>query len=90
MLWASWSYIPSHVTEAVSKHLWPVGEDSAYQRLLQFIDNDGASYKEQRDLAAENGTSTLSPYLAAGIISARQCLQLGTTQTGAQTTHKIA
>lgn len=82
MLWASWSYIPSHVTEAVSKHLWPVGEDSAYQRLLQFIDNDGASYKEQRDLAAENGTSTLSPYLAAGIISARQCLQLALHKRG--------
>lgn len=76
MLWATWSYAPSHIPEAASQHLWPVGEDTAMQRLLQFLDDDGALYKEQRDLAAENGTSTLSPYLAAGIISARQCLQL--------------
>ncbi|MDP1539741.1 MAG: deoxyribodipyrimidine photo-lyase [Moraxellaceae bacterium] len=75
MLWSPWTYPASHVPESVSQHLWPVGEEAAQQRLLQFLDDDGAHYKDQRDLAAENGTSTLSPYLAAGVISARQGLQ---------------
>jgi deoxyribodipyrimidine photo-lyase len=32
------------------------------------------AYKDQRDFPAINGTSTLSPYLAVGAISPRQCL----------------
>lgn len=54
--------------------LWPVGEREAHQRLAQFISDDGRRYKDQRDFPAINGTSTLSPYLAAGALSARQCL----------------
>ena len=54
--------------------LWPVGEALAHQRLAQFITEDGGRYGERRDLPAVNGTSTLSPYLAAGVVSARQCL----------------
>ncbi len=70
-----WAYQASHVSSQLSQSLWPTGEHAAQQRLQQFIDDDCAYYNKQRDLVAENGTSTLSPYLAAGVISARQCLQ---------------
>lgn len=53
---------------------WPAGEEHARQRLSGFVDDDMADYPEQRDLPAVDGTSQLSPYLAAGVISVRQCL----------------
>lgn len=64
----------SHVSADLSSHLWPVGEQAAHERLQAFIDTDGAHYDSRRNLPAINGTSTLSAYLAAGILSARQCL----------------
>lgn len=54
--------------------LWPAGEDEARQRLARFADEQIHYYKEERDLPAKPGTSQLSPYLAAGVISPRQCL----------------
>ena len=54
--------------------LWPAGEDEARQRLTHFTDEAIHDYKEQRDLPAVPGTSQLSAYLAAGVISPRQCL----------------
>lgn len=52
--------------------MWPIGEVAANQRLKSFTqDND---YKEERDYPAIDGTSSLSPYLAIGVISAKQCL----------------
>lgn len=75
------SPVPSHVegfvspvADALSLHLWPAGEAAAQERLQAFAELDGEHYDSRRDLPAINGTSTLSPYLAAGIISARQCL----------------
>ncbi|KAF1054937.1 MAG: Deoxyribodipyrimidine photo-lyase [Stenotrophomonas maltophilia] len=53
---------------------WPAGENAARQRLQDFVEESLADYQEQRDLPARDGTSQLSPYLAAGVLSPRQCL----------------
>lgn len=54
--------------------LWPAGEDAALERLARFADEQLQDYHRQRDLPARPGTSQLSPYLAAGVLSPRQCL----------------
>ena len=54
--------------------LWPAGEAFAQRRLALFVEDDLDLYHERRDLPAEPGTSQLSAYLAAGVISIRQCL----------------
>ncbi|WP_313088184.1 deoxyribodipyrimidine photo-lyase [Pseudomonas sp.] len=56
------------------RSLWPAGEEFARQRLALFAADDLADYQLRRDFPAEPGTSQLSPYLAAGVISPRQCL----------------
>lgn len=53
---------------------WPAGEDAALQRLADFAEERMAWYQERRDFPAVDGTSQLSPYLAAGVVSPRQCL----------------
>ncbi len=53
--------------------LWPASEDEAKNRLLCFADRI-SGYHEARDIPSINGTSQISPYLAAGVISPRQCL----------------
>ena len=50
------------------------GEDAAHSQLEQFLQQRAGAYKEQRDFPAINGTSQLSPYLANGVLSGRQCL----------------
>ncbi|NBF03562.1 deoxyribodipyrimidine photo-lyase [Pseudomonas sp. Fl5BN2] len=54
--------------------LWPAGESEAQERLEQFTDEQITYYQSERDFPAKPGTSQLSPYLAAGVISPRQCL----------------
>ena len=54
---------------------WPAGEGPAADRLERFLRFRGRYYAKQRDLPAIRGTSELSPYLALGMISHRQCLQ---------------
>ncbi|QXI37778.1 deoxyribodipyrimidine photo-lyase [Pseudomonas xantholysinigenes] len=71
--------IPSHIdgfdapAEALRQH-WPAGEEQARYRLKSFVDEHIEDYQQQRDLPARPGTSQLSPYLAAGVLSPRQCL----------------
>ncbi|WP_097460820.1 deoxyribodipyrimidine photo-lyase [Mangrovitalea sediminis] len=50
------------------------GENAAHQQLEQFLDERGGTYKRDRDFPALAATSRLSPYLAAGVLSGRQCL----------------
>jgi len=59
--------------------LWPAGEHAAQQRLAAFTEHAIADYAEQRDFPALAGTSQLSPYLTAGVISIRQCLHAART-----------
>lgn len=56
------------------RQLWPAGEGHALDRLQRFVDEHLANYDRCRDLPALPGTSQLSPYLAAGVLSPRQCL----------------
>ena len=53
---------------------WPAGEAAAHRRLQTFAENVMADYQSLRDMPAEPGTSQVSPYLAAGVLSPRQCL----------------
>ncbi|SMY16033.1 Deoxyribodipyrimidine photo-lyase [Photobacterium aquimaris] len=54
--------------------LWPVDEQAIQQRLQMFCETKAEYYQQQRDFPAIDGTSCLSPYLAIGALSARQCL----------------
>ncbi|MES2219236.1 MAG: deoxyribodipyrimidine photo-lyase [Pseudomonadota bacterium] len=57
----------------IDPDLWPIGQEAALRRLHRFVDNSLFQYHEIRDFPAQDGTSKLSPYLAAGMISPRQC-----------------
>ena len=52
---------------------WPAGEKAAAARLRKFIADPIFDYHKNRDFPAIDGTSKLSPYLASGMISPRQC-----------------
>ncbi len=52
--------------------LWPASEAAAQQRLGQFAAQQRARYGELRDIPSVNGTSTLSVYLASGVLTVRQ------------------
>ncbi|MEX1227432.1 MAG: deoxyribodipyrimidine photo-lyase [Marinobacter sp.] len=54
-----------------------VGEDAAHKQLDEFIEQRAKSYKKERDFPALDGTSLLSPYLANGVLSGRQCWLAG-------------
>ncbi|WP_395376975.1 cryptochrome/photolyase family protein [Marinicella sp. W31] len=59
---------------------WPASEKQAHQILKAFLnDND---YAQERDYPDKPGTSSLSPYLACGILSARQCFAQATRYDG--------
>ncbi len=54
--------------------LWPTDSQKIHERLSLFCQLKLGSYKTQRDIPSIHGTSTLSPYLAMGAISVRQCI----------------
>ncbi|WP_456295177.1 deoxyribodipyrimidine photo-lyase [Vibrio sp. AK197] len=56
-----------------SSEQWPVKTDEVIHRLRRFCAEDADDYHQQRDLPAYPGTSCLSPYLAIGALSVRQC-----------------
>ncbi|SIQ86873.1 deoxyribodipyrimidine photo-lyase [Aeromonas sp. RU39B] len=74
---------PLNEAEAAALADWPVSEGAGEARLGEFISGDLAEYGELRDLPAQAGTSRLSAYLAAGILSPRQCLAALHQQLGA-------
>ncbi|AUH01558.1 deoxyribodipyrimidine photo-lyase [Prodigiosinella confusarubida] len=53
---------------------YPAGEKSALQRLRDFCHEQIQFYHQQRDFPAQAATSKLSPYLALGVLSPRQCI----------------
>ena len=67
--------------------LWKPGEKEAAKRLKKFADRIGG-YDDQRDLPSINGTSLLSSYLAAGVISPRQCLAAAIASNGGKVVGK--
>ncbi|MGH1372000.1 MAG: cryptochrome/photolyase family protein [Cellvibrionaceae bacterium] len=56
--------------------LWPAHEQTALDRATQFCNEKLHRYLDSRDIPSINGTSTLSPYFASGLISARRCLKI--------------
>lgn len=50
------------------------GENAAHAQLEHFLDKRAGNYKDLRDFPAVEGTSMISPYLANGVLSGRQCL----------------
>lgn len=64
----AFDYPLAEVSEA-----YPAGEEAALQRLRTFCREQVQDYAKQRDLPAIAGTSNLSPYLAIGVLSPRQC-----------------
>ena len=67
--------LPSLDDTPVDGRHWPAGQGPAADRLERFLRYRGRHYRDQRDFPAVRGTSELSPYLALGMISHRQCLQ---------------
>ena len=53
--------------------LWPGSEQHAIKQLINFCEHYAFHYDERRDYPGIKGTSLLSPYLAVGAISSRQC-----------------
>jgi len=71
--------VPDHVKGFATpsktlQQMWPAGEDEASRRLEVFTDQPIEHYKVERDLPSRPGTSQISAYLAAGVVSPRQCL----------------
>lgn len=58
----------------IPPELWPAGEEQAHRRLDAFCNVAIGSYRDHRNIPALEGTSRLSPYLTAGVLSPRQCL----------------
>lgn len=91
-LWLTPSAIPlhidgfaSHISADTALSLWPAGEDAALNRLADFCQHNLRSYKDRRDIPSlDDGTSRLSPYLAIGALSPRQCYQAAINIQSAQ------
>lgn len=67
--------LPALEDTPVAASHWPAGEEAAADRLAHFLRFRVRHYAQRRDFPALDGTSELSPYLALGMISHRQCLQ---------------
>lgn len=69
--------IGEQITEEFSQDyrqdLWPPGEQAALERVDNFLDKVD-QYKSKRDIPSVAGTSCISPYLAIGAISSKQCI----------------
>ncbi|UYO75869.1 deoxyribodipyrimidine photo-lyase [Halomonas qinghailakensis] len=74
--------LPNLDDTAVDGRLWPAGENAASDNLERFLRFRGRHYQQQRDFPKVRGTSELSPYLALGMISHRQCLQAVMSENG--------
>ncbi|OHV11511.1 deoxyribodipyrimidine photo-lyase [Kushneria phosphatilytica] len=61
-------------TTSSIREFWPAGEEAAADRLASFLDARANHYKEYRDFPETAATSELSPYIALGMISPRQCI----------------
>jgi deoxyribodipyrimidine photo-lyase len=70
----------SHVPDWSSR--FPPGEREAMRRLTLFLEKRARVYKDERDIPSIDATSSLSPYLAIGAISSRQCLAAAMQASG--------
>ena len=71
---ASWRLLPTRPDWAGGlRESWVPGEADAQHRLRSFVKNRLEAYARMRDRPDQPGTSRLSPHLAFGEISPRQC-----------------
>ena len=63
--------------------LYPAGEAEASKRLKRFAPKI-SKYDQARDIPSLEGTSQLSAYLAAGVISPRQCMKAALAAGGGE------
>ena len=71
---ASWKLLPTRPDWAGGlRESWTPGEAAARARLTSFLKDRVADYAHARDRPDRAGTSRLSPHLAFGEISPRQC-----------------
>lgn len=68
--------MPRGFAPSAPAELWPGGERAALDRLDRFVSERLPDYARTRDHPALDGTSALSPWLAVGALSARQCLRM--------------
>ena len=61
-------------SHGVDMSLWPYGEESALNRLNEFLATKAVDYSANRNDPILEGTSRISPYLASGVISSRRCI----------------
>ncbi|MCM2973674.1 deoxyribodipyrimidine photo-lyase [Larsenimonas suaedae] len=59
---------------AIDESQWPAGTEEAENRLEYFLRYRVRHYDDKRDFPYASSTSTLSAYLALGMISPRQCI----------------
>ncbi|QIQ41887.1 MAG: deoxyribodipyrimidine photo-lyase [Buchnera aphidicola (Microlophium carnosum)] len=60
----------------LNRNVFPIGEKNAINRLKNFCMYKIDDYSYKRDFPFLDGTSMLSPYLSAGIISSRHCMMM--------------
>ena len=65
------------IIHKVDMSLWPVGEEHAKNRLVDFLENRAVNYSKDRNDPIKDGTSRMSPYLALGVISSKRCILEG-------------
>ncbi len=65
--------LSTEVPLVAQNNIWPPGEREAYARLKKFTKTEILVYQKQRDYPFLDSTSRLSPYLATGMISAKEC-----------------
>jgi len=87
-----WNKQQSFTFQRESSECWPVDFEFIRSNLRAFCQDHVADYHELRDFPALDATSSLSPYLAIGALSARQCMarlyaesDMGILSQGAQT-----
>ncbi len=68
--------------KSIGEQLWKAGQTAAMTLLKSFIKTRIQSYQASRDFPAQRGTSVLSPHLAIGTISPRQCLHAAHAANG--------
>ena len=62
--------------------LWRAGQQEAKRRLSRFCADRIGDYTDDRDTPSIDGTSQVSPYLAAGVLSPRLCVAAALEASG--------
>jgi deoxyribodipyrimidine photo-lyase len=68
---SSTSYSQKSVKDTSLSSAWPLSQTYETNKLARFFKNKLTDYANQRDIPSIKGTSGISPYLAAGVISPR-------------------